>query len=286
MAAVLIPLGLVILMLAVGLETRLDAFRALARAPRAVAVGLILEVAGLPLVAAAVAQLFGLAPVHAVGLVLVAAAPAGVTSNFVTLMAGGDVALSVVLTVATSAIAPLVVPLALAAAFAVFADESVRVVLPFGPTFGAVALTTVAPLALAAIFAHRRPDAADRLRPFARRVSMVVFLAIVAAAIVAQGWALLPAIRDVGPAALAFDLAGLALFVAVARGARIDRVRLSALVMTGGLRNVAVALTVAVALLARPEVGAAATVYVVVMNAVALTWVAIVRRLPEIKDVR
>lgn len=285
MAAVLIPLGLVLLMFAVGLETELDAFRRLARAPGLVAAGLVAEVVGLPLVAALTAAAFALPPVHAVGLVLVAVAPAGVTSNFVTLMARGDVALSVVLTVATSALAPITVPLAVSMAFASFADESVRVALPFGSTVGAVFAVTVVPLIVGVAVAHRYDAATARFRPIARKVSTAVFAVIVAAAILAQGTRLLGDLVVVGPAALAFDLVGLAVLLGLGRLLGAAPERIAALVLTGGLRNVAVALTIAVTLLARPEMAAAATVYVLVMNAVALGFVAIVRRrLPMVKD--
>ncbi len=285
MASLLIPLGLAFLMAAVGLETRLAAFSALARAPRAVLGGLVLQVVALPLLAAALARALDLAPVHAVGLVLLAAAPGGVTANFVTLMARGDVALSVVLTVVTSLLAPLTVPLWVGAAFGWFADASVEVRLPLGPTVGAIFVTTVVPLLATSFLAERNPALAERLRPAARRLSMLVFAAIVTAAILAQWSALVLAWRTVGLAALGFDLAGLALVAIFAALAAIDRARAAALVLSTGLRNVAVALTVAVTVLGRPDLAVAATVYVVVMNAVALVFVAWSRRrLPDVKD--
>ena len=284
MTALLIPLGLVVLMVAVGLETRLDDFRALARTPAAVVLGLLVQGLALPLLAAGLATLFALPPIHAVGLVLLAAVPGGVTANVVTLMGRGDVALSVTLTVATSLAAPLAVPLWVAAAFEHFADQTVAVTLPLGPTVGAIALTTVAPLLLAVALGHARPALAARLRAPMRRVSTAVFLAIVTAAILAQWSALGDAWAAVGPAALAWNLAGLALVVALAALVGLARARTVAVVMTTGLRNVAVALTVAISLLGRPELAVAATVYVVVMNVVALAVVAVVRRLSEVKD--
>ncbi len=285
MAALLIPIGLAILMFAVGLETQLAAFRRLARVPALVGAGLATQVIGLPLLAIVTAKLFGLPPIHAVGLMLVAAAPVGVTSNFVTLMARGDVALSVVLTVVTSALAPLTVPIAAAVAFALFADESVRVALPVGSTVGAVFAVTVVPLLLGTLVAHRFATATAHFKPTARRISTAVFIVIVGAAIAAQGTRLLGDLLAVGPAALAYDLVGLVSLVALGRLVSGGGERTAALVLTGGLRNVAVALTIAVSLLGRPEMAAAATVYVVVMNAVALAFVGLRRRgLPEVKD--
>lgn len=285
MASLAIPLGLAILMIAVGLETRLADFRALLRAPAAVALGLLVQIVGLPLLAGLLAVVFALPAPHAVGLVLLAAAPGGVTANFVTLMAAGDVALSVTLTVVTSLAAPLTVPIWVGAAFARFADGSVDVALPVGPAIAAIFVTTVLPLLLGVVVAHRRPETAARLKAPMRRLSTVVFLVIVGSAVVAQWPALRESGLSVGPAALAFDLLALAGVIAVARLLGIGRTRTAALVQTTGLRNVAVALTVAVTLLGRPDVAVAATVYVAVMNAVALAHVAWTRgRLAEVKD--
>lgn len=284
MASVLIPLGLAVLMIAVGLETRLSDFRALARAPAAVGLGLLVQLFGLPLLAALLAEIFALPAPHAVGLVLLAAAPGGVTANFVTLMAKGDVALSVTLTVATSLAAPLAVPLWVGAAFARFADESVDVVMPFGPAIAAIFATTVLPLLFGVGLAHRRPAFAAAAKPWMRRVSTVVFLIIVAAAVAAQWDALKAGALAVGPAALAFDLVALAIVIVASVLLGLTWARTAALVQTTGLRNVAVALTVAVTLLGRPDVAVAATVYVAVMNAVALAHVAWTRaRLSEVK---
>lgn len=286
MTSLAIPLGLAILMIAVGLETRLSDFRALVRAPAAVALGLLAQGLGLPLLAGFLAVVFALPAPHAVGLVLLAAAPGGVTANFVTLMAAGDVALAVTSTVATSLAAPLTVPFWVGLAFARFADGSVDVALPVGPAIAAIFATTVLPLLLGVAIAHRRPAVAARLKGPMRRLSTLVFLGIVGAAVAAQ-W---PALRDsglsVGPATLAFDLVALACVIAAARLLGLGRARTAALIHTTGLRNVAVALTVAVTLLGRPDVAVAATVYVAVMNAVALAHVAWTRvRLAKVKDV-
>lgn len=270
MSTLVIPLGLAVLMLCVGLETRLADFAAVARAPRGVAVGLVTQIVGLPLLAAAIAHLFGLAPVHAVGLVLVAAAPGGVTANFVTLMARGDVALCVALTVLGSLSAPLTVPVVVGAAFAVFDGGRVALVLPLAATIGAVFVTTVVPMAIGLGLAEYRPASVGRVRPHLRRVSMVVFLAIVATAISSQ-WTALATVRgEVVLATLAFNLAAIGLAFAAGRLAGVPTAGLAALMISGSLRNIALALTVAIVLIGRPEMALAATVHVFVMNATAL----------------
>lgn len=282
----IIPLGLAFLMLCVGLETRLADFRALARAPLGVAAGLLAQIVCLPLLAWAIAVGLGLPPVHAIGLVLVAAAPGGVTANFVTLMARGDVALSVTVTVLGSLAAPLTVPLVVGVAFAALAGDGVSLSLPLGATIGAVFVTTVVPMIVGLALAERWPERVARVRPGLRRLSFLVFLAIVVTAVASQWTALAAAWREVGLAALLLDAAAMALSIGLGRFVGVGRPGLAALAISGGLRNIALALTVAIGLLGRPDVAVAATVYVFAMNALALAFVAWERRrhLSQIKD--
>ena len=265
-------------MLCVGLETRREDFRALARAPWGAAAGLVTQIVGLPLIAWAVAVATGLPPVHAVGLVLVAAAPGGVTANFVTLMARGDVALCVTLTVVGSLMAPLTVPLVVGLAFTIFAGDGVALSLPLGPTIGAVFVTTVVPLLAGIRIAEVWPERIEGARTVLRRASFLVFLTIVVTAVASQWTALVAAWAVVGLAALALNVAAMGLAAAFGRFVGVTRPGLAALVISGGLRNIALALTVAIGLLDRPDVAVAATVYVFAMNATALAFVAVARR--------
>ena len=285
MSGLIIPLGLAFLMLCVGFETRSADFRTLVRAPRGVAVGMAMQIVGSPAVAVAIAVLLDLPAPHAIGLVLVAAAPGGVTANFVTLMAAGDVATCVTLTVLGSLAAPLTVPLVVGLAFDRFAGDAVAVSLPLGPTIGAVFVTTVVPLVIGIAVAERHGAVVARLRPMLRRASVAVFLTVVGTAIAAQWSALVASWREVGVADLAFDLVTMGLAAAIGRAVGVAPAGLVALSISAGLRNIAVALTIAVSLLGRPDIAVAATVYVFVMNATALLLVALRRRrLSQIKD--
>ncbi len=284
MSTLIIPLGLAFLMVCVGLETRVADFRALAQGPRGVAAGVVFQIAGLPLLAAGIAHLAGLPVEHAIGLILVAAAPGGVTANFVTLMAAGDVALCVTVTVLGSLAAPFTVPVVVGLAFDRFAGGAVDLTLPVGPTIGAVFVTTVVPLVIGIGLAERRPDTVARLRRHLRRASFAVFLVIVVTAIASQWSALLTSWRVVGAADAMFNLAAMAIAAAFGAVAGVGAPGLVALSISGGLRNIALALTVAVALLGRPDIAVAATVHVFIMNASALALVALRRRFALARD--
>jgi BASS family bile acid:Na+ symporter len=107
----LLSLALGAVMLAMGLTLRFADYRALAQAPRALVAGVGLQFAVMPLTGFAIAQALGLEPGLAVGLILVACCPGGTASNVVTFIARGQVALSVMMTMASTLAAVVLTPL-------------------------------------------------------------------------------------------------------------------------------------------------------------------------------
>lgn len=101
-------LGLV--MFAMGMTLRLADFRAVARRPRVVGLGVLLQFSIMPLAAWLVAVAFGLPPQLVAGMVLVGASPGGTASNVICYLARGDVALSITLTAVSTVMAIAVTP--------------------------------------------------------------------------------------------------------------------------------------------------------------------------------
>lgn len=108
---VLLPLSLFIIMLGVGLSTKKSDFLQLNSQKLAIVGGFFLQVVGLPLLAFVLLKLFAVSDEYAVALMIVACCSGGVTSNAITYIFSGVVALSVVLTLLTSLIAPATLPL-------------------------------------------------------------------------------------------------------------------------------------------------------------------------------
>src|SRR5262245_16318759 len=117
-----------------GLGLTLDDFRRLFQRPKAVLVGLSGHLFLLPLVGIAVAWVFRSNPVIALGLVLLAAAPAGPLSNSMVFVAWGRVELSITLTAINSALALVTMPLITSLGFRIVAGEQATISLPILPT--------------------------------------------------------------------------------------------------------------------------------------------------------
>ncbi len=103
--------GLAVIMLGMGITLSLDDIRRAAAMPRAIGVGLLAQYGIMPLLGASVAWMFALPTPLAVGVILVACCPGGTASNVVAYLARAHVALSVLMTMASTFAAVLMTPL-------------------------------------------------------------------------------------------------------------------------------------------------------------------------------
>jgi len=107
----LIPLGLGMIMLGMGLTLTVDDFRGVLKFPGWVLTGVALQYTVMPLCGWAIGLLFQLSPEYAVGLVLVSCCPGGTASNVVSYLGRLDVPLSVTLTAVSTFLAALLTPM-------------------------------------------------------------------------------------------------------------------------------------------------------------------------------
>tara|TARA_B100001027_G_scaffold5813_1_gene3812 strand:+ start:223 stop:1068 length:846 start_codon:yes stop_codon:yes gene_type:complete len=105
------PIVLAIIMLGLGLGLSIKDFTRIIRTPNDFIVGFLSQLILLPIVALIIALTLDLPSAIAIGLIIIAAAPGGVTSNVLTKFANGDVALSISLTAVTSLICIFSIPI-------------------------------------------------------------------------------------------------------------------------------------------------------------------------------
>ena len=108
---IILPLSLVFIMFSLGLGLTINDFKNVALQPKVFAVGVLNQMVLLPLVAFGLITLFGITKEMAVGLMILACSPGGVTSNIITKMAKGDTALSISYTAVVSVATVITLPL-------------------------------------------------------------------------------------------------------------------------------------------------------------------------------
>jgi BASS family bile acid:Na+ symporter len=145
-ADIFMPLSIALIMFGIGLELCFDDFRRVFIDPRAIITGLASQLFLLPLVAFALVFFWPIEPIYKIGIMLLAACPGGTTSNLVTKMLGGRVALSVSLTGFNSFIILLSIPLIIQFSYAVFGENGQEVSLNFLQTVKNVSYTVILPV--------------------------------------------------------------------------------------------------------------------------------------------
>ena len=109
-ATKLAPIGLALIMLGLGMSLTIHDFIRVVKVPKDFVVGFVCQLILLPIIALSLTLLLNLPVELAIGLMLIACAPGGVTSNVLTKFADGDVALSITLTAIVSLISIISVP--------------------------------------------------------------------------------------------------------------------------------------------------------------------------------
>lgn len=271
---------LTLLMFDLGLALRPADFRLLAERPRAVVAGLAGQILLLPLVAWAVAEGFALEPLLFLGVMLIACSPGGSSSNVFSMLAGGDVALSVSLTAFSSVITLFTGPLVMELATS-HAGAATGVSLPVGNLLVQNLVLMAVPIAAGLLVAVRSQRLAVRMHGVLKRLAFpcLIFLATV---FFVQN-------RDV--IVSEFPQLGLCMtlliLLAMGGGALLSRLmRLSGrerrtIVIEVGMQNAAQAITVASSpfVFNSDAMAVPAIVYALMMNVVLLTYVTVVKRL-------
>ena len=275
---VVLPVSLAFIMLSLGLGLTFEDFARVARQPRDVAVGLLSQIFLLPAVAFLIASAWPLTPELALGVMIIAAAPGGITSNIMTAFARGDVALSISLTAVTSLLAVLTMPFIVVTAYVHFLGEQTgRDISVIGIAIPVFLIVTV-PALLGLVIRHKAPASALAVEPAFRRVSGLLFLLVLFTSIWQERANIVPYFAEAGLVALTLNLVMMVLAYGLARlfisGAR----QRTAITIECGLQNGSLALTVGLLLFAGGPAVIPAATYSLIMFGTALAYIAFVRR--------
>ena len=180
------PLALALIMLGLGLGLSIADFSRVLRSPKDFITGFIGQVILLPIVAFILIKVFTLSPELALGVMIIAAAPGGVTSNVLTKFANGDVALSVSLTAVVSLLSIFTVPLIIYNAANLIGVEIVKEISMLTISFKMFLVVTV-PVLIGMIVRSFFTSFIDSKTLLIQRISIILFL-IVFAAIWIEEW--------------------------------------------------------------------------------------------------
>jgi len=262
---VLVPVGLALIMFSLGLTLAFRDFALLGRNPKPVIAGLGGQLLLMPLLALAIGMIFRLPAELALGLFILAICPAGTTSNALTFVGRGNVALAVVLTALSSLITVFTIPLLLSWALPYFMAAGDVPNLSVPQTMIQLMRITILPVA-AGMTVHRfAPDFARRMSRWLRPTALVVLIAVILFSVAVSAEMVLDNLLRGGPAIwtlnIAATLAGLAIGKAIGANAR-DSMTLGIEV---GVHNVTLAIFITLTVLDSLPLAVTQNIYGVVM---------------------
>ncbi len=264
--SVLLPLALGIIMFGLGLSLSVADFSRVIIYPNAVIIGLLCHMLILPAVCFAIAKLFNLTPELAVGLILLSASPGGVTSNFFSHLAKGDVVLSITLTAIASLLCIFSLPLIVNFSMQVFMDESRYIPLQFMEVLQ-IFIIIMVPVIIGMIVLKKNPLLAVKLQKPVKLFSLLFLLALILMQVIKERENLGSFWQQTGMAVLSFNVISLVAGFFIPRLIKISIKQSIAISMGAGIRNGTLAITIALtpSLLNNSTMSIPAAIYSLVM---------------------
>lgn len=165
---------LALIMLGVGMSIQFSDFRAIVKRPYNFFLGLLAQIALLPLIAFVIAWVLPIAPAFKVGLVVLSLCPGGNTSNYISYLTKANTALSISLTTVNSFVALLTIPLLSNMALAYFYTAQVDIVLPFWKTIFQILIVSIIPVSIGIALNQRWPLLAKRIERPTKVITLVM----------------------------------------------------------------------------------------------------------------
>ncbi len=272
---------LIVLMFQLGIELDGRSFSEVVRQPIGIVAGLIGQLLLLPLLAFGVGILFDLPPILFLGMILIACCPGGSSSNVFSMLAKGDVALSVTLTALSSIITLFTIPLVMEYATELVSGRSDAVLsLPVGRLLMQNIVLVFLPMALGFVFRYRWPVMAQKTGALLGRCAFPALMLLAALFFVQYADTIVEHFVTMGSACSLLILSAMLGGALLARIFGLQSVVRRTIVIEVGMQNAAQAIAIALSPLIfnSGEMAIPAVIYALLMNVILLTYLQIVRR--------
>ena len=264
LTAVFLPLALAFIMLGMGLSLTVKDFKNILLFPKAIIIGLTNQLILLPVFGFALIQLFGLSGAMAVGIMILAACPGGATSNLITHLSKGDIALSISLTAISSFITILTIPLVVNFAINFFGEEG-SVTLPLLETIIQIMGVTIVPVSIGMILKKRFPKMALKADKPVRIASAIIFAAVLFAAILKERDSIVEYFVLSGPIMLSLNILTLVVGFFLATVFVLPKRQRLTISIESGIQNGTLGIMIAATLLKNSEMTIPIAIYSLIM---------------------
>jgi len=240
---IFLPLSLLFIMFTLGLDLTIQDFKNIILTPKAFTIGIINQLVVLPAIAFLIIVTINISSEIAVGIMILACCPGGVTSNMITKLFGGDSALSISYTAIVSIVTVITLPFIVGYSTIYFMGENAPYIniLSLGITMFFI---TVIPVCLGLYINMKHKSIANKFYPFANRISTFLFIVIVIGALASEWNTFINNLSLMGPAIIVLILIMLFVGYNSAKLFGINDKQAITIAIESGIQNATVGITI------------------------------------------
>jgi len=275
---VILPLALAFIMFVLGLGLTGGDFLRVIKRPRDFFVGAFSQIILLPIVAFILVKIWPIAPELAIGVMIIAAAPGGVTSNLLTSFAKGDVALSISLTAIISLLCVITIPFIVLTSVGLLSDINISQDISMLSMSRDMFLIVTVPVILGMLLRRFASGAVMKFEPIAKKISIVLFVLVLLGAIAAERENVISYFVQAGLITLVLNVVMMVVAYYVAHSLASGKEQKKCITIECGLQNGTLAIFVATSIFGGGMYVIPAATYSLIMFATSLIFVYLVRK--------
>ena len=275
---VILPLALAFIMLVLGLGLTGADFLRVIKQPRDFFVGAVSQIILLPIIAFILVKIWPIAPELAIGVMIIAAAPGGVTSNLLTSFAKGDVALSISLTAIISLLCVITIPFVVLTSVGLLGDSNINQDISLFSISRDMFLIVTVPVILGMLLRRFASGVALKFEPIAKKVSIVLFVIVLLGAIAAERENVISYFVQAGLITLVLNIVMMVVAYYIAQLLASGKEQKKCITIECGLQNGTLAIFVATAIFGGGMYVIPAATYSLIMFATSLIFIYLVRK--------
>ena len=274
---IFLPIALAFIMFALGLGLTGADFLRVLKQPKDFFVGAISQIILLPVIAFILVKIWPISPELAIGVMIIAAAPGGVTSNILTSFAKGDVALSISLTAIISLLSVITVPFIIVTSIGLLGLENVSQNISLASMAISMFLIVTVPVIIGMVFRGLASNSAIKFEPIAKKISIVLFIIVLLGAILAEKDNIVSYFADAGLITLLLNVIMMIVAFYVAQLLATGNAQKKCIAIECGLQNGTLAIFVGTTLFGGGAFVIPAATYSLIMFVTSLIFVFLVK---------
>lgn len=269
-SGLILATSLIIIMFGMGLSLTLGDFKRVFTFPKAIFIGLLCQIILLPLIGYALAMALELSPTTAIGVMLLAACPGGPTSNMLTYLAKGDLALSVSLTAIASILTIFTIPVIVQFAIETFSNTSQVIAVDVITMIKQLLVIVIIPICIGMLVKSKFPKFATKMERPIKIASAMIFILVVVGIVISIRDVFMNYFNEAGLPAILLNVSTMTIGFLLAVFFKLSRPQAISISIETGIQNGTLAITLATIALNNAEYSIVPAIYGLLMFGTAL----------------